>query len=529
MRKVISANCLPLDPFMAVNPATNTVNSSPSSEGLHLARILPGAGALYVSTIYQAAGRFLIGVMIARFIGADALGVFTIGFVSLQTLVSLAIFGLDSGMFHYSSPAFRRQDYARMAGLTRALLVATLTVAVLVVIGFMFVVPYYPQIVTSSPSNMRALQFFALGVPLQVALSLFGSLALTVGDSSVRVLAERILATTAQVILLALVLAAGLGIEAVALSFVGGIGIAAVVAMFMARRILPRAVPEPHWRRNIWELYRYSYPQGLARVAGYLLMNANLLLLGYLSTSVQVGLYAAASRLTLLGLLFLEAFGSMFAAPAASETNQQLLKQGFQWVTKWIMLTSCPLFVLLAVFAPVWMTLMGPEFAEGGNVLTILAIAQFISMSTGAIAMTLAVRGHPKIGLLNSVVGWGTSALLTALLASTLGALGAAIAYLAAILVFWVLEVTESRVFLGFLPFGRSLVRPLLLLGLLAVVSVIAERLYPWDLVTLLPFCVLLLAGYALLLWRVALPPQDLALFREIGENVRRRRAPAAD
>lgn len=513
---------------MAVNPLTNAVNPAPPPGGIRLARILPGAGALYVSTIFQAVGRFLIGVMIARVLGADALGVFTLGFVSLQTLVGVAIFGLDSGIFHFLSPAYQRQDYSRVASLTRAILVATLSVSVLAGIGFVLVLPYYPLTVSSSSQNLRALEIFAIGVPFQVALSVLSSLAMSVGDSSVRVLAERILNTAAQVVLLGVVLAAGFGIEAVAASFVAGIAIGAVVAGIMVRRILPRTRVPPTWRGNIWELYRYSYPQGLARVSGYLLMNANLFLLGYLSNSFQVGLYAAASRLTLLGLLFLDAFGSMFASLAASEQNHQQLKQSFQWVTKWIMVTSCPLFVLLAVFAPVWMTLMGPEFAVGGSVLALLAVAQFISMSTGAIGVTLAVRGHPQLGLLNNLLGWGTSAFLTAVLAASLGAMGAAIAYLAAILVFWVLEVTQSLRFLGFLPFGRSLVKPMLLLGGLATVSLLLREIHSWDLLTLIPLCAFLGAAYAFLLWRFALPPQDLALFREIVENLRRRKAPAA-
>lgn len=513
---------------MTVNPLSQTASPASPADGLRLARILPGAGALYVSTILQAAGRFLIGVMVARVLGADALGIFTLGFVSLQTLVGLSVFGLDAGIFYLLSPAFKNQDYTRVASLTRAVLAATLTVSVLAATGFVFLVPYYPFAGSDSSENLRALQLFALGVPLQVALGVLSSLALAVGDSSVRVRAERILNTVAQVVLLGIVLAAGLGIEAVAASFVAGIAVAAAAAAFMVRRILPRAAPAPNWRGGIWELYRYAYPQGLARVTGYVLMNANLFLLGYLSSTFQVGLYAAASRLTLLGLLFLEAFGSMFAASAASEQNHQVLKQSFQWVTKWIMLTSCPLFVLLAVFAPVWMTVMGAEFASGGSVLAVLAMAQFISMSTGAIGVTLAVRGHPKLGLLNNILGWGTGALLTAMWASTLGALGAAIAYLAAILVFWALEVTESAKFLGFLPFGRSLVKPLVLLGALAAAALILRELYSWNLATLIPLCAVLLAGYIFLLWRFALPPQDLDALREIGKNMRRRGVPAA-
>ena len=69
---------------------------------------------------------------------------------------------------------------------------------------------------------------------------------------------------------------------------------------------------------------------------------------------------------------------------------------------------------------------MGPEFAAGTPVLMILAMSQFISMFTGSSGFLLTVHGRPDLTLLNSVLGWGTGAILTVALAGTFGALGAA-------------------------------------------------------------------------------------------------------
>src|SRR4051794_5764971 len=118
---------------MATESVPNVINSRSASQGgrMHLANMLPGAGALYASTIFQAAGRFVIGVLIARLIGADALGIFTLGFVSLQMLVTIAIFGLDVGIYHFVSPAHQSRDRAAVRSLLWATLIPTLSVAVL--------------------------------------------------------------------------------------------------------------------------------------------------------------------------------------------------------------------------------------------------------------------------------------------------------------------------------------------------------------------------------------------------------------
>lgn len=500
----------------------------PTERGNRLAQLLPGTGALYASTIVQAGARFLIGLIIARTLGADGLGIFTLGFLALQILASLAIFGLDVGLYHYLSPAAKRQDTVMLKSMLRAGLVATLTLSIVFAVAYVLFVPFYPLKVTDTATATRALQLFAIGLPLQVTTSILGTFAMSMGNSVVKVVSERLVPALTQVGLMALLLTMGGGMQAMALSFIAGLALGTLTAVLLVWRTVPRTAETLSIRSCLSKLYRYAAPLGLAGVVGYAFMNANLFVLGYFANSFEVGLYAAASRFTLIGLLFLEAFGQMFVPTAASEQNFDFFKSDFQLVTKWIMLTSCPLFVLLAIFAPTWMTVMGSNFAGGGLVLSILAVAQFVSMSTGAIGVTLAVRGHPRIAIVNNTLGWGTSALLTVFLAREYGALGAAFAYLGAIGVFTLLETAECYFLLGFLPYGRTLLRPLVALSALALVGLSVRLSFNWTLLELVPIGALLLGGYVLLVWRVVLQPQDRAAFLEIRKRAAQRLTPNA-
>lgn len=497
-------------------PEVTIAPNSPQARGNRLAQLLPGTGALYVSTIVQAGARFLLGLIIARNLGADGLGIFTLGFLAFQILFSLAIFGLDSGLYHYLSPAAKNQDAVILKSMLRAGLLATLVLSIVFAVAYVLLVPLYPLKVTDPVQAVRALQLFAIGLPLQVTTAILGTFVMSLGSSVVKVFSERLIPAVTQMVLMAVLLSMGGGMQEMALSFVAGLAMGTLSAVLLAWRRIPHTSDTLSVRFCLGKLYRYAAPLGLAGVVGYAFMNANLFVLGYISNSFEVGLYAAASRFTLVGLLFLEAFGQMFVPTAASEQNPEWFKNDFQLVTKWIVLTSCPFFILLAIFAPTWLTVMGTNFAVGGVVLTILALAQLLSMSTGAIGVTLAVRGHPRIAIVNNTLGWGTSALLIFFLARDLGAIGAALAYLGAIVVFVILETAECYFLLGFLPYGRTLARPLLALGSLALVAIGLRTSFNWDLIPLIPVGALLLVGYALLVWGGVLQPNDRAAFLEI-------------
>lgn len=507
---------------------TDLVKSAPALEAgrvqvLSVARLLRGAGAMYLGTLIAFAGRLVFAILIARLAGAEALGIFTLGFVALQILSIFALFGIEVAIVRYASPAYHARDTRTLGNIFWASSLTPLCLSVILGVGYWFLIPYYPLTTAGSVQAQLALQLFALALPAQILIAVLGAFALAHNNYLVRVFAERIVPAVAQCAALLVLVAVMPPLLAVTMAFVSSVALGAALALVFSRRLYPRGVQVSDLWWHARRLYRYAYMQGLARLVGYSLMNANLFLLGALADSFQVGVYAAASRLTLIGLMFLDAFGQMFGPVAASQADNFRFKQEFQWTTKWIFLSSAPLFLLLAIFASVWMGLLGPAFVASSAVLTILALAQLLSMVTGASAVAQAVRGRPWLAFVNNILGWGTGAVLTAVWASHYGALGAAAAYFVAIVVFEILETLECFIFFRFAPFGVSMLRPLLTLGVLGLIALALYNAFVWNIYGAIVLCGILLLGYGLALWRFGLEADDVIALRGILSQLRRR------
>jgi O-antigen/teichoic acid export membrane protein len=495
---------------MASDSLTPVYSTEASESTYLLSHVLRGASSLYFGTIVQLAGRLVFAVIVARLVGADAVGIFTVGFVAVQALSMVATSGVEVGLYHFVSPAVRNGDLATVKGMFRASVSTTVVLALTLTALYVMLMPLYPLAEANVPEAKLALQLFAPTLVLQVFVAVLGSFALALGYPNVKVLAERVIGTAIQLITLVVLLAFGAGLMGVVLAYLGNVLAAAVLAVYLVWRVFPRQGHASALWLNVKRLYAFSYKQGLARIIGYPLMNANLFLLGYLSSPAQVGIYAAASRLTLVGLLFLDAFGQMQATLVASKQRETHFKDDYQRVTKWIMTSSAPLFVLIAAFAPAWMSFMGAEFVIGAPVLAILAFSQFVNMFTGSTALILAVRGRPGLVLLNTCLGWGTSAVLAGVLAADYGALGAAVAYFVAIMVIITLEATECRLVFGFYPIGRSILGPMTVIVLLVLVLFGLASVYAWSFIAAAVWSSLLLVAYAIAMWRLALQPADI-------------------
>jgi hypothetical protein len=78
-------------------------------------------------------------------------------------------------------------------------------------------------------------------------------------------------------------------------------------------------------------------------------------------------------------------------------------------------------------------------------------------------------------------------------------------------------------VFFRFAPFGATILKPLFILMMLAVTAWVLAQLFAWNIYTVSILSAVLLAGYALVIWRFGLEPQDTAALRGILAQLRNR------
>ena len=176
----------------------------------------------------------------------------------------------------------------------------------------------------------------------------------------------------------------------------------------------------------------------------------------------------------------------------------------YQVATSWLVLMAWPMYLGLAVFAPLLLRVFKPQYVAGASSLEILAVTMLIATGIGPVDMVLLMGGRSFWNLFNVIVALTVNVSLSLLLVPRIGIAGAAIAWAGSIVVNNVFPLAEVRAFLRVHPFGRGFpvvrrrARSLCygVFGMLLRLSVVprSRRSSVWAIVAT--------AAYAAVLWR---------------------------
>lgn len=200
--------------------------------------------------------------------------------------------------------------------------------------------------------------------------------------------------------------------------FVGELSGALIVCLFVLK---------PGWPRfaiaDGLQIARSSGFLGLARVFRVVAITSDVVLLGFLATDRQVGLYSAAYRLTFLLLSISASVGTAYLPSYARASGERdVTRRLIETSLGMSALVGAPLVAGTVILAsPLMTTVFGSEFAEGARALQLLALSVglvFLYSSVNNVLVTwhrtrllAGIRGAAAVGsvALNLVVipRWG--------------------------------------------------------------------------------------------------------------------------
>lgn len=279
--------------------------------------------------------------------------------------------------------------------------------------------------------------------------------------------------------------------------------------------------------RSVAEFWSFTGPRALATMSQMVLKRADVVLVAALRSPAEAALYAAASRFVVVGQMGVQALqqalaphlSAMFATDETAEAART-----YRAATAWSMLFAWPVYLTCAALAPELLRLFGGGYESAAPVVVLLSLSMLFATACGAVDSVLLMSGHTWLSLINNVGALVLNLVLNFLLIPRYGALGAGVAWSAAIVVRNLVPLVQVWVKHRISPVGRQT-------GLVALVSVVLFGLTPgvgrWLVDgSLLP--VLLVAigmpVFAAVVWR-SRGPLELSAF---GGLIRRRRRPAA-
>ena len=357
------------------------------------------AGVLAISILGQITA-FLVQAWVARTVGVEAFGVYSLAFTWFNVLLVAGLLGFDTGALRFlptfsasSSNAAHFRRYSR-----KVVSAASITTSAICAI-----------VVTALPIS-RELQFTFYGASLLIPVWAIYRLSHSELQALNAAPAAQSLISLARPLLWLTVLAVfnrltaeTAGPVAVILSHVVAMALVAGVAMWGARtvRLRSEAVgasddtePEPR------EWLRVSVPLSLVSGMRLLLNRLDIILIGILIDPIEAGIYAVASRTAQLTAFGLSATNQV-VAPMISRLHSQNKMRELAKVVQLSSAVSAGSVIVLSVGAIALSSqllgLFGERFIEGRNVFFILCAMQIINAATGPVGHLLNMTGFQDL------------------------------------------------------------------------------------------------------------------------------------
>ena len=288
-----------------------------------------------------------------------------------------------------------------------------------------------------------------------------------------------------------------IGMAAVAIAAGGGATWA--VAAYDASWLLGAIVARAWWRRlsagmgdapatppMLRDAVRYGLPRAPSALAAQALFWGDLFVLGHFAHGRTLDAYAAAGRVSQVVLLFLTSVSlifSPFAADLHARGQVGRLDRLFKDATRWALAATLPVLVILFVDAREVLRAFGAGFEPGVTPLRIMLAGQAVNVATGSVAAVLVMVGRTGLDLVDNLLANAVLIGGAAVLASSHGPAGAAVASAVALGGVNLLRLGQVSRVVGIQPFAAAhlaLALPTAACGLAAVAVHAAMDGRPW-------------------------------------------------
>ncbi len=434
---------------------------------------LMGLGSIIGSIL-----KYVSAFLIQYGFGPGGYGLYTLSLSLVNLIAATFNLGLDDAMVRYVAIYRGKQQPKSLRGL---LIFCTTLAGLAGIAGALLLLFFTPALVTHwitlKQHNVadkdllnRAIALLQLMAPLIPLMTMqvmwFAGLR---GFKAFkwRVLTTGILQPSLQIVLLALVLIfyrTKDGITAVAVAlFISTMFNTVLNLYFLFRQVERVATSEPeHYEVREW--LTFASFNFLTTIIDTVLDSIDTILLAAFGvTEVAIGQYGAAIRLGNFIAMPLLSINNVFAPTIAelhSKGELQKLESMFKLMTRWSVMFSLPIFLMMVLFAPYLLALPGPGFVAAWPLLVAFSVGSMINAGTGAVGYMLLMTGYQRLSFLNSLVAVVVNIVFGILLTPRYGAMGTAISTGLAICVLNFMRVLQVRVILKMHPYRWDVLKP---------------------------------------------------------------------
>jgi len=459
---------------------------TPSESDRELVLAAGGGGLKVVGSILRALGGLGVSILLTRLTGAAVFGQYYVCLTAAELIAQVSGLGLQASTLRFIPISIQQSDRPWLIGLVRAAVLIPLFLGLALAT---LVFGFSDRLATeffSDPSMAPALRIFAVAIPLsafanalEAALRGFNRVDLSILGMDFGFQLPKLLFVGAAV-------GIGYGAEGAATGHVAALFIACLVLAYLLRTQMPRGETSPAVYR-LREMWMQSLPVYMTRLLRTFGGRMELLILGFFGLTLDVGIYAAALQISMLGALLPESLitASMpLISGAHHREGPSAVQPLLRSTTRWCMSVVLPYYLVVALFSEELLAIFGEEFVGGEVSLLLLGALPLMNAMAGISASVLTMTGQARINAFNSLVYLVTTIGLDVILIPRYGMVGAASAAFSSTLLLNLLRIAQVRWFFGLWPVDRHIIKPTVATASSLIVALLLSPLlsglHPW-------------------------------------------------
>ncbi len=382
---------------------------------------------------------YLIRIVMARFFGAADYGLFSLASALISVFTVVCLLGTNQGVARFI-PFYRvRNQPENVKGVIISGLKIILPLSIILTIIVFFLSEIISVLVFQEPSLILMLQVFVIAIPFSVLLIYFAYCLRGFKQMKYVVLSEEIFKHILTFIFIITFFFIGIDILGAVFAHIVGFVAAVALAFYYIRKSFPDMgkIKAVSMKRK---LISFSWPISIMGFLWIIVRSTDTIMLGFFSTSTQVGIYNIAMPTAYMLSLVITSFIYIFL-PVMSELYSKKqdseMKSIFESVSKWVFILTFPLFLLMLFFPDSIINLFfGQQYLQASTPLAILATGYLI-FSVGKTANTsILAAGKTRINLLCSSMMTIVNVILNLIMIPWWGIIGAATATAISLVIF---------------------------------------------------------------------------------------------
>lgn len=415
-----------------------------------------------LGTVFNLISSFIVGVLLARYLGAEGLGIWSLSLLIINLGVMLGSLGLTQGATRFISFYKGQNKSTDITQIIKISVIIGSISSVLIGVIIYFLSPIIGCFFKKT-LIIVLIKILAWSIPFLILSGILRSFFRGFEDIKSTTIVNTFSAQGIWLISVIFLVYLRTNIKTFAIFYVivSIITFISAVCFFIKKHLKSFSLIKDGKiaLKKVKELVFFSIPLLFSSFLDFIKTQTDTFMLGSLSTASAVGMYNVAFRIAKFSPILLNNIVAIFIPVISSKIGSGKLeevKDLYFRSTKWSFIPTLPIIIVLYIFSPFFLNIFGNEFLNGNIALKILLLTYLVHALTGPNGATLVALGKTKFIAFYTFLGALINVILNWIMIPKYNINGAALASLISVIVMNFLASWKLYIHYNIYPFFRN-------------------------------------------------------------------------